>query len=791
MSNKTPWVSQSNLHGMEAAAGRTPTLLESDLYRSVQAILPRERDCPLTGLCVCMLRWTLNKKVQNRPDGNLSLVRVVIKELEKAERLDCRKNIIPLLHTLMYAVLQTAHMPAELHKRVYNFCKRLLTFPQPYCSTGLSYSRLMKAECCTPGLMYQRRVVAEQSLKNEHYSFQERVFVFADPEVFLGPLGTLLQADIQASGLGPHGLLTPLDHMSSVIQHSVQAGLGPQRCNGHSLVQALRDMGQDVEPYFQEVVAILEQNAKEGGMPGEGGMLGSRLDQVYQDIRATAHSGPLSCVSLCDSRLPNPEISFHMWTDDEDIRKELYRCVRSSSMSEQFSLTQDHEDALETSDLLGPQDTPRHSVMSVDSGIERDLPPAAADAEWHDQMSEDSPVSPPTEPFKSPQEVASRLSRRGGIKMKPTVSNSIVLMQDTLEEHGCLGGAGVREDSRSTLQRKMASGSSQATRSFSKQPRPFTARIVVMGDDRVLGRLAKAYYCLRKREARKLFLTQKVNLQFYYIPVSASPVKENVPPTKEHCCAFGSYLGMVDPWYNCHIRSLGVTIPELAKKHTNIGKQESFLSDVISYYVRMGQQPVHFSIYQVKISFCCLTKEPVEQVFLSHLEMEFPEFRRISPSVREKQWKNSEEICGAVVSMNYKRVTLSGRDVDTSLSIRMSGAKITAIPSNETEDLNCLTLTLNEAQTKNKSNLEQKIRISNIKIRSLEKRSFTVTLDRDTRRAFKDVQSIEISSCLDPFYCLHKSSHTKPGGTGDGAGLSQYMNRGLSLAINTFSGIIN
>ena len=42
--------------------------------------------------------------------------------------------------------------------------------------------------------------------------------------------------------------------------------------------------------------------------------------------------------------------------------------------------------------------------------------------------------------------------------------------------------------------------------------------------------------------------------------------QENVAPTKEQCCAFGSYLGMVDPWYNCHIRSLGVTIPELAKK---------------------------------------------------------------------------------------------------------------------------------------------------------------------------------------------------------------------------------
>ena len=77
------------------------------------------------------------------------------------------------------------------------------------------------------------------------------------------------------------------------------------------------------------------------------------------------------------------------------------------------------------------------------------------------------------------------------MKMKPTVSDSMVLMQDTLEEHGGLGGAGVGEDSRRTLQRQAGGGSTP------KEPRPFTARIVVMGDDRVLGRLAKAYYGLR------------------------------------------------------------------------------------------------------------------------------------------------------------------------------------------------------------------------------------------------------------------------------------------------------
>ncbi|TNN30028.1 Phosphoinositide 3-kinase regulatory subunit 6 [Liparis tanakae] len=185
-------------------------------------------------------------------------------------------------------------------------------------------------------------------------------------------------------------------------------------------------------------------------------------------------------------------------------------------------------------------------------------------------------------------------------------------------------------------------------------------------------------------------------------------------------------------------------IPKLAKmQQMDPGKpKEPFVPDVISYYVRTGQQPVYFTIYFVKITFTNQTKDPVEDVFLTHLEMELPDLRRISSSLRDKQKKSSGEVCGPVVSLNYRK--------------------------------------------------DSRIRSNNIKMRTLESRPFTVTLDRDCRRSYTDVQSIEISPCLDPRYCVQKTIRSKfKLGEDKDAGLSKYMNKGLSLPINTFAGIIS
>lgn len=51
-----------------------------------------------------------------------------------------------------------------------------------------------------------------------------------------------------------------------------------------------QDMGQDVETYYQEVLAALEQSAEEG-CRGERGALRSRLQQLFTEIVSDTDSG--------------------------------------------------------------------------------------------------------------------------------------------------------------------------------------------------------------------------------------------------------------------------------------------------------------------------------------------------------------------------------------------------------------------------------------------------------------------------------------------------------------------
>lgn len=74
---------------------------------------------------------------------------------------------------LCLLIFQTAYIPDELYKRVYDLCKRLLTYPHPYCTVGLSYTRQIKTERFIPGIIYLQ---TNHCLNHHHCSNHVQAF---------------------------------------------------------------------------------------------------------------------------------------------------------------------------------------------------------------------------------------------------------------------------------------------------------------------------------------------------------------------------------------------------------------------------------------------------------------------------------------------------------------------------------------------------------------------------------------------------------------------------------------
>ena len=130
----------------------------------------------------------------------------------------------------------------------------------------------------------------------------------------------------------------------------------------------------------------------------------------------------------------------------------------------QLRLSADLE-ALDLQGFLPDRELARASVLSTDSGIERDLPWGA-----------DEPPTPG-----SPEVERAGLQRKGGIKKR-------VWPPDILMPSSWDGPPGLhRRIGRPSGDRELLPGVS----------RLHTAHVLVLGDDRMLGRLARAYHSLR------------------------------------------------------------------------------------------------------------------------------------------------------------------------------------------------------------------------------------------------------------------------------------------------------
>uniref|UniRef100_A0A8C6RTR8 Phosphoinositide-3-kinase regulatory subunit 5 n=1 Tax=Nannospalax galili TaxID=1026970 RepID=A0A8C6RTR8_NANGA len=749
--------------------------VELDLQRSVQAVL-RELNTPNPALQrnQGMWRWSLHKKVERDPGKNSVLVRILLRELEKAESEDVRHVIIPLLLTLMYVLTKATGITEELYQRTYTFCTRLLTLPAPYSTVALDCAIRLKTETAVPGTLYQRTVIAEQNLMSELYPYQERVLLFVDPELVSASVCSALLLEIEAA----QEQQTPEVCMRHVVSHALQATLG-EACHTGALHRKLQASSRRVlEYYFHAVVAAMEQVASDD-YPRRLGHL-ERLKEIHCSLIGPAardRGDPLQD-RLPSIPLPSPYITFHLWTDQEQLWKELVLFLRPHS---QLRLSADLE-ALDLQGLRPDRDLARVSMLSTDSGIERDLPLGA------DELPAPS----------SPEMERASLQRKGGIKKR------------VWPPHFSMPGSW---DGTPGLHRRTGrpSGDGELLPGVS---RVHTARVLVLGDDRMLGQLAQAYHRLRKRETKKFCLTPRLSLQLYYIPVLAPQVMGG--PTASRKLELGelaSFLGQVDPWYASTVNTLCPAILKLAEMPPCLDTSRSvdpFILDVITYYVRMGTQPIYFQLYRVKI-FTDLSQDPTEDIFLTELKVKIQD----SKSLKEgsSPWKRgAAEGQGAELSICYQKALLSHRPREVTVSLRATGLVLKAIPADDTEvsgfshgspnaasvtDHTCLHVSVTEVVKS--SNLAGRsfpvttntFRTSSIHVQSQDQRLLTLWLDKDSRRTFRDVVRFEADPCPEP--CSRAQKYKTSGLNSHGQETERTVERPkpLLMPINTFSGIIH
>uniref|UniRef100_H2ZRQ1 Phosphoinositide-3-kinase regulatory subunit 6 n=1 Tax=Latimeria chalumnae TaxID=7897 RepID=H2ZRQ1_LATCH len=315
---------------MEPSAPPAAMTAEAIVRRNIHGFL-RDLDDPNTppSLNHGVLRWTLHKKIEQDLNYGRIAIKILVEELEKA----VIEGFSLGIHSPWNKQDQWQHFKKIIFfftcikGTIYIFCisiprlayiKAVVKGQQTESHTHLrqrTSETLHSCYCHLFGsLLYQRMVLSEQS----------RIFVFADPELISEDVIAAVCSEFESTSTCKSLALC----MINVITHSMLAALG-ERCDIRSLDTVLKEKTIDVvEQYFLDVVVAAEVKAKE--LIVDRKQYIKRLERIYSTILSSSLQGKLPCwstYSLIFERpvdnvaLPSPNISFHLWKEDDQLCK--------------------------------------------------------------------------------------------------------------------------------------------------------------------------------------------------------------------------------------------------------------------------------------------------------------------------------------------------------------------------------------------------------------------------------------------------------------------------------------
>uniref|UniRef100_A0A3Q3E2Y4 Phosphoinositide 3-kinase regulatory subunit 5 n=1 Tax=Labrus bergylta TaxID=56723 RepID=A0A3Q3E2Y4_9LABR len=312
-----------------------------------------------------------------------------------------------------------------------------------------------------------------------------------------------------------------------------------------------------------------------------------------------------------------------------------------------------------------------------------------------------------------------------------------------------------------------------------------TLRVVVFGADHVVGKVARAYNSLRRKESECPRLNKAFKLRFYFVPVkrdsaaagpgslrspspvvySGSPRRASLTNVRDSTNDIANLLGMLDPWYERNTLSLLNLPANVVCQQTSKTESESYdssyeqrlpiLADLVLYYCRNATRPALIQLYQAELTLAGGEKRT--EVFVHSLELGHTAGTRAIKAMGAASKRfgidGDREAVPLMLEVVYNRVVISGRSQwkkDTKVCTSVNLTKACKNPEELDSKMEYLLLTTTEVLKrqggKSKKGYNQvsytstqHVKVDKVQISGAGDTTFAVCLDQDEKKILQSV----------------------------------------------------
>ncbi|XP_061080167.1 phosphoinositide 3-kinase regulatory subunit 5-like [Conger conger] len=780
-----------------------------------------------------MNHWSLEELVRRDPENFLILLKQILRRAREVQD-QCQYELVtPLALMFSSTLLLTPFLPPHcpLLTSACEVFGGFLCWPEPYSGVCRDLLNVLRLELRAPGISYHRLVREEQGLSTADHRTKTMTVLLMDPADV--PL-EFLSVSEQLSSIHQ----TPQEVHITLIKHAYQAALGTKYPLS-TLHHALQSKSpKQLQQLCSAVTEVLETCAFMEEPEEARGCLLQALEQLCENIGVQASDSSKSDGVLQTLALPIAKFHLHLWDSDnfDSLTDFLERecCLATTSTppeeeeeeevvgdeevgderqenANEIEEEEEEEEEAATDSWAGHRvstlstisTTSKDSMFSTSSAASSCSLPSwrseasGADSDFCEDMEDSAPEKPgPPRPrlrhhlskfFKPRREGrGSRLSRAKSLGSSETkayaerryarFARSNSLRQKVRPGGGLLPALPLQP---AGFRRVPVLGAGDEPGCGS------TLRVVVLGTDRAVGRIARACARLCSQES-----TLPTRVQFFFIPVARGsgcvPAEGLVSPDKppeispraaartdaampggDSANNIAQSIGRLDPWYERSVLSLlDLPVDVLCQQtpktetdsHNSSREHLPIFGDLVLHYCRQGNRSILVQLYQAELTLA--GGERRTEVFVHSLELGHTAGTRAVKATRAASKRfgvvGDREALPLTLELLYNKVTLSGRSQWTQADIVCTSINLTKTCKSP-EDIGSRTqlhMAVTEVRkrqcSKSKMAYNQhlsttELKVGQVQVSSASSTTFAVCLDQDEKKVLQSVTRCEVS----------------------------------------------